>query len=110
METHLSYPILGYFRSQHVNQNWLAALTTIVDACAFAIAYGPEEAIDAAELTFRVGRHALADLAYAFSTRRVRKDPELGRRQPLLAQPLGPEAAALSPASAQRDEAAAFSR
>lgn len=81
METHLSYPILGYFRSQHVNQNWLAALTTIVDACAFAIAYGPEEAIDAAELTFRVGRHALADLAYAFSTRRVRKDPELGRER-----------------------------
>ena len=28
MKTHLSYPILGYFRSQHVNQNWLAALTT----------------------------------------------------------------------------------
>ena len=32
METHLSYPILGYFRSQHINQNWLAALTTVVDA------------------------------------------------------------------------------
>jgi len=79
METHLSYPILGYFRSQHVNQNWLAALTTIVDACAYAMAYGPEEAIEAAELTFRVGRHALADLAYAFSPRRMKNDPRLGR-------------------------------
>ncbi len=38
---HLSYPILGWFRSQHVNQNWLAALTTIVDASAYALAYGP---------------------------------------------------------------------
>lgn len=66
METHLSYPILGYFRSQHVNQNWLAALTTIVDACSYAIAYGPEEAVEAATLTFRIGRHALADLSYAF--------------------------------------------
>src|SRR5947207_1338207 len=27
METHLSYPLLGFYRSQHVNQNWLAALT-----------------------------------------------------------------------------------
>ncbi|MGI8428884.1 MAG: two pore domain potassium channel family protein [Solirubrobacteraceae bacterium] len=71
METHLSYPILGYFRSQHVNQNWLAALTTIVDASAYAIAYGPHEAIEAAELTFALGRHALADLTYAFGWHRT---------------------------------------
>jgi hypothetical protein len=70
METHLSYPILGYFRSQHVNQNWLAALTTVVDASAYAVAYGPKERTGAAELTFRVGRHSLADLAYAFTRRR----------------------------------------
>ena len=41
METHLSYPILGYFRSQHVDQNWLAALTTIVDSPRYALAYVP---------------------------------------------------------------------
>jgi hypothetical protein len=70
METHLSYPILGYFRSQHVNQNWLAALTTVVDAAAYAVVYGPHEMIGAAELTFRVGRHSLADLAYAFTQQR----------------------------------------
>ncbi|MGA8721848.1 MAG: hypothetical protein WB557_27845, partial [Solirubrobacteraceae bacterium] len=51
METHLSYPILGYFRSQHVDQNWLAALTTIVDASAYALAYGPKGSTEAAELT-----------------------------------------------------------
>ncbi len=71
METHLSYPILGWFRSQHVNQNWLAALTTIVDSCAYAIAYGPDDAVEASELTYRIGRHALADLAYAFGPRRA---------------------------------------
>jgi hypothetical protein len=81
METHLSYPILGYFRSQHVNQNWLAALTTIVDSCAYAIAYGPEEAVDASELTFRIGRHALADLAYAFSSRRMKRNQDLERER-----------------------------
>jgi hypothetical protein len=72
METHLSYPILGYFRSQHVNQNWLAALTTVSDACAYTIAYGPYEESEAAELTFRIGRHALADLAYVFDPRGTR--------------------------------------
>ncbi len=81
METHLSYPILGYFRSQHLNQNWLAALTTIVDASAYAIAYGPEEAIDSAELTFRIGRHALADLAHAFSRRSIRDAPSAERER-----------------------------
>ena len=74
METHLSYPILGYFRSQHVNQNWLAALTTVVDASAYAVAYGPKEYLGEAELVFRVGRHSLADLAYAF-TRQRRAEP-----------------------------------
>jgi hypothetical protein len=82
-ETHLSYPILGYFRSQHVNQNWLAALTTIVDACAYALAYGPDESTQAAELTFRIGRHALADLADAVSPRRLERDPEPRSRQRL---------------------------
>jgi hypothetical protein len=86
METHLSYPILGYFRSQHVEQNWLAALTTIVDACAYALAYGEAEHTEAAELTFRIGRHALDDLAHTFSTRRLERDPE-----PRSRQRLGPE-------------------
>jgi hypothetical protein len=83
METHLSYPILGYFRSQHLRQNWLAALTTVVDACAYAIAYGPNEQIDSAELTFRIGRHALSDLSLAFSARRLARDRELDTRRRL---------------------------
>jgi hypothetical protein len=65
METHLSYPILGYFRSQHVNQNWLATLTTVLDTSAFAIAFAPAST-PAAELTFAICRHALADLASSF--------------------------------------------
>lgn len=83
METHLSYPILGYFRSQHVEQNWLAALTTVVDASAYALAYGPDGATEAAELTFRIGRHALADLAHTFSSRRLERDPEPRSRERL---------------------------
>src|SRR5262249_38038387 len=84
METHLSYPILGYFRSQHINQNWLAALTTVVDASAYTLADGPKESHGEAELVFRVGRHSLADLAFAFTRRRGAEPtgPSEGRLMP----------------------------
>jgi hypothetical protein len=66
METHLSYPLLGFYRSQHVNQNWLAALTAMVDVAAFVRATAPEGKVVAADVTFGIGRHALADLALQF--------------------------------------------
>jgi hypothetical protein len=66
METHLSYPILAYYRSQHVNQNWLSAMTAVLDTSAFTMAAAPGPAGYAAELTFAIGRHCLADLAFTF--------------------------------------------
>src|SRR5256886_14232158 len=66
METHLSYPILGYYRSQHVNQNWLAALTAMVDVAAFVTAVEADGESEAAEITFAIGRHALADLSLQY--------------------------------------------
>jgi hypothetical protein len=66
METHLSYPLLAYYRSQHVNQNWLAALTTIVDTSATIVAALPEGRPAVAEQTYAIGRHALSDLAHVF--------------------------------------------
>jgi hypothetical protein len=75
METHLSYPQLAFYRSQHVNQNWLAALVTVMDTSAFAVAVAPERT-PAAEVTFAIGRHALADLAYTFRARREERTGE----------------------------------
>ena len=66
METHLSYPILGYYRSQHVNQNWLAALTAMVDVAAFVSAIEADGENEAANITYSIGRHALADLSLQF--------------------------------------------
>jgi hypothetical protein len=66
METHLAYPVLGYFRSQHLNQNWLASLTAVVDGCAFYLSAVPDKGGGDAVLTFAIGRHALADLAHVF--------------------------------------------
>ena len=63
MESHLSYPVLCYYRSQHDNQSWLAALTTILDACAFVTAHGEGEAAWQARMTFAIARHAVVDLS-----------------------------------------------
>ena len=66
METHLSYPILCYFRSQHVSQSWLGGLIVILDTAAVRIASSAEGGAVSAELTLAIGRHALADLAFVF--------------------------------------------
>ena len=68
MESHLSYPVLAYFRSQHDNQSWIASLAAILDTCALLIV-GIEDACEKqAELTFAIARHAVADLSQVFST------------------------------------------
>jgi hypothetical protein len=63
LESHLSYPVLGFFRSQHTNQSWLAALTTILDTCALVIAGINGGPTRQAQLTFAMARHAIVDLA-----------------------------------------------
>ena len=68
MESHLSYPVLAFFRSQHDNQSWIASLTAILDACAL-LKVGIEDACERqAELTFAIARHAVVDLSQVFGT------------------------------------------
>ena len=62
MESHLTYPALCFFRSQHDNQSWVAAFAAILDVCSLIIAYGEGEAKWQAQLTFATARHAVADL------------------------------------------------
>jgi hypothetical protein len=63
LESHLSYPVLSYYRSQHDNQSWLAALTTILDASALVIVGVQDACARQAQLTFAMARHAVVDLA-----------------------------------------------
>jgi hypothetical protein len=67
LESHLSYPLLCYFRSQHNNQSWLSALTAILDASALLISGIRDTEARQAQLTFAMARHALVDLAQNFS-------------------------------------------
>jgi hypothetical protein len=66
LETHLSYPVLAYFRSQHDNQSWIGSLTAILDTCALAISGVEGGCARQAELTFAIARHAVVDLCQVF--------------------------------------------
>ena len=70
LESHLSYPVLAYFRSQHTNQSWLAALTAILDTCALIVAGVNDGPTRQAQLTFAMARHAVGDLAQIFARSR----------------------------------------
>jgi len=63
LESHISYPVVAFFRSQHQRQSWVSALTTILDLSAL-VAVGIE-GVPAwqAHLTFAIARHAAVDLA-----------------------------------------------
>jgi hypothetical protein len=63
LESHISYPPLSFFRSQHINQSWLGALTAILDATAIVIAGVDGLRPDQAKATFAMARHAVVDLA-----------------------------------------------
>jgi hypothetical protein len=70
LESHISYPILCYYRSQHDNQSWLSALTAVLDSCALLISVVPGVASRQAQLTFAISRHALVDLGHVFHLER----------------------------------------
>jgi hypothetical protein len=79
METHLAYPVLAYFRSQHINQNWLSAMCTVLDTCALTVACAPLDTVDPARFTYAIARHAVVDLSYSF---RVAPTPPADDRLP----------------------------
>jgi hypothetical protein len=63
LESHLSYPAVAYFRSQHQRQSWVSALATVLDLSALL-----KVGIDGlptwrAHSTFAIARHAAVDLA-----------------------------------------------
>jgi hypothetical protein len=68
LESHLSFTVLAYYRSQHDNQSWLAALTAVLDTCAFLIAVVKGHHPYQAQLSFAMARHAVVDLALVFKT------------------------------------------
>jgi Ion channel len=76
LESHLSYPVLCYYRSQHDNQSWLSSLTCMLDTCVLVMV-GLDGAHEwQARLTFAIARHAVVDISQIFNTRPVAFDRE----------------------------------
>ncbi|MGA9640139.1 MAG: potassium channel family protein [Terriglobales bacterium] len=63
LSSHISYPSLLFFRSQHGNQSWLSALTTMLDVTSLIITGVDGIHTEQAKLTFAMARHAAVDLA-----------------------------------------------
>ena len=80
LESHLSYPVLAYYRSQHSNQSWLSALATVLDASALVMVGVDGVPSHQAKLTFAMARHAVVDIAHVFNTRP--HDPHIDRLPP----------------------------
>jgi hypothetical protein len=76
MESHLSYPVLCFFRSQHNNQSWLASLSTVLDTCSLVMVGIDGMPKWQAQLTFKMARHAIVDIAQIFNTSPLEHDAE----------------------------------
>src|SRR5262249_61646917 len=81
MESHLSYPVLAYYRSQHSNQSWVSALTTVLDVSALVMVGVEGVPAYQAKLTFAIARHAVVDIAHVFNT--SPHDPHEDRLPPI---------------------------
>lgn len=68
LESHLSYPVLIYYRSQHDHQSWLSALTAILDVCALLVVGIDSVPRKTAWFTFAIASHAAVDLGQSYTT------------------------------------------
>jgi hypothetical protein len=77
LESHISYPAVAYFRSQHQRQSWVSALTAILDLCALVAAGIDGIPALRARLAFAMARHAAVDLSQVLSARRIKHTDRL---------------------------------
>jgi hypothetical protein len=76
LESHISYPVLSFFRSQHSNQSWLGALMTMLDVTSLVMTGIEGIHPGQARLTFAMARHAAVDLAQVVNARYDPAAPE----------------------------------
>jgi hypothetical protein len=79
LESQISYPVLSFFRSQHSNQSWLGALTTMLDVTSLILTGVEGVNPGQAKLTFAMARHAAVDLAQVVN---ARYNPDTADRLP----------------------------
>jgi hypothetical protein len=66
LESHISYPVVAYFRSQHQRQSWVSALAAVLDVSSLIVAGIEGLPKWQAHLTFAIARHTAVDLSQVF--------------------------------------------
>src|SRR5207249_9999915 len=66
LDSHLAYPVLGYFRSSHDNDSWISSLGAVMDATTLVLTTVEDGPKGWAKLSRAVGNHCFEDLMYAF--------------------------------------------
>lgn len=67
LESHTSYPMLAFFRSQHRGQSWITALGVVLDAASLTAALVPGAEERAPFFVFRRARRAIDEIAHRLS-------------------------------------------
>jgi hypothetical protein len=62
LDSHVAYPLLGYFRSSHDNLSWISALGTVLDAASLVLTTILDVPRGQAELMKGVGSHLVEDI------------------------------------------------
>ena len=63
LDSHVAYPLLGYFRSSHDNISWISALGAVLDAAALVVTTIKGVPRGQAEIVLRVGAHLVEDIS-----------------------------------------------
>lgn len=63
IESHSTYPMLAFYRSQHDGYSWLASLAVVLDACTLIIAASDRGSLLQAEATFSAARRVLDEVS-----------------------------------------------
>jgi hypothetical protein len=62
LDSHVAYPLLGFFRSSHDNLSWISALGTMLDAASLVLTTIVKVPRGEAKLFKRVGTHLVEDI------------------------------------------------
>lgn len=69
IESHSSYPMLGFYRSQHEKQSWLASLAIILDCCTIVVAGVENLSPLQAGGTFAAARRMLVEIGLSLDVK-----------------------------------------
>lgn len=62
LDSHIAYPLLGFFRSSHDNLSWISALGSVLDAASLVLTSIEDVPRGEAKLFKRVGTHLVEDI------------------------------------------------